>query len=57
MNASPDARAVDELGRDLTRLHCCGTLPGEDAEALSSLIALAGRLAADKAAMAATIAA
>ncbi len=57
MKASPDVRAVDELGRDLTRLLAGGTLPGEAAEALSSLIALAGRLAADKAAMAATIAA
>ena len=57
MSASSDARAVEELGRDLSRLLGGGTLPPEAEEALRSLIALSGRLASDKAGMAATIAA
>ena len=57
MSASSDVRAVEELGRDLSRLLGGGTLPPEAEEALRSLIALSGRLASDKAGMAATIAA
>ena len=57
MSASSDVRAVEELGRRLSRLLGGGVLPPEAEEALRSLIALSGRLASDKAEMAATIAA
>lgn len=57
MSAPSDAGAVEELGRDLSRLLGDGTLAPEAGEALRSLIALSGRLASDKAGMAATIAA
>ena len=57
MSASCDVRAVEELGRDLSRLIGDGTLPPEAEKALRSLIERAGRLASDNATMAATIAA
>ena len=57
MSVSSDVRAVEALGRDLSRLLGAGVLPPEAEEALRSLIALSGRLASDKADMAATIAA
>ena len=57
MSVSCDVRAVEALGRDLSRLLGAGVLAPEAEEALRSLIALSGRLASDKAAMAATIAA
>ena len=57
MSAPSDARAVEALGRDLSRLIGDGTLPPEAEEALRSLIALAERLASDNARMAVTIAA
>ena len=55
MSASPDVRAVEELGRDLSRLIGDGTLPPEAGEALRSLVDLSGRLASDNTTMAATI--
>ena len=57
MSASSDVRAVEELGRDLSRLIGTGTLPPKAEKSLGSLIELAGRLAADNATMNATIAA
>ena len=57
MSAPSDVGAVEELGRDLSRLLGDGALPPEAEEALRSLIALSRRLASDKAGMAATIAA
>ena len=57
MSASSDVRAVEELGRRLSRLLGGGGLQPEADEALRSLITLSGRLASDKAEMAATIAA
>ena len=57
MSASCDVRAVEERGRDLSRLIGDGTLPPEAEKALRSLIERAGRLASDNATMAATIAA
>ncbi len=57
MSASSDVRAVEALGRDLSRWLGDGTPPPEAEEALRSLIALSGRLASDKAGMTATIAA
>ena len=57
MNASSNVREVEDLGRDLSRLLGDGTLSAEAEEALRSLIALSGRLASDKAELAATIAA
>ena len=57
MSAPSDVGAVEELGRELARLLGDGALPPEAEEALRSLIALSGRLASDKADMAATLAA
>ncbi len=57
MRAPSDAGAVEALGRDLSRLLGGGAVAPEAEGALQSLIALAGRLASDKAAMAAMIAA
>lgn len=57
MSASSDVRAVEELGRRLSRLLGGGGLQPEADEALRSLITLSGRLASDKAEMAATTAA
>ena len=56
MSASSDVRAVEELGRDLSRLIGTGTLPPKAGKSLGSLIELAGRLASDNATMSATIA-
>ena len=56
MSASSDARAVEALGRDLSRLIGTGTLPPEAEGSLRSLIDLSGRLVSDNAEMAATIA-
>ena len=55
MSASSDVRAVEELGRDLSRLIGDGTLPPKAGKSLGSLIELAGRLASDNATMSATI--
>ena len=57
MSASSDVRAVEELGRDLSRLIGDGTLPPKAEKSLRSLIELAGRLASDNARMAEKIAA
>ena len=57
MSASSDVRAVEELGRDLSRLIGGGALPPEAKESLRSLVDLSGCLASDNATMAATIAA
>ena len=57
MSASPDARDVEALGRELSGLIGTGALAPEAEEALGSLIGLSRRLEADKAGMAATVAA
>ena len=57
MSASPDVRDVEALGRELSGLIGTGALAPEAEEALGSLIGLSRRLEADKAGMAATVAA
>ena len=57
MSASPDVRDVEALGRELSGLIGTGALAPEAEEALGSLIGLSRRLEADKAEMAATVAA
>lgn len=57
MNTPSDVREIEELVRVLSVWLEDGTVPPEAAGALRSLIALSGRLASEKAGMAATIAA